>query len=79
MAAKQEAKNPAFALNSNSAILQATGRLSAYLTSVCGRNSAVECQLPKLDVEGSSPFARFFVRCPAQADEKGILIFEKEA
>ena len=25
----------------------------------CGRNSAVECQLPKLDVEGSNPFARF--------------------
>ncbi len=27
---------------------------------VCGRNSVVECQLPKLDVEGSNPFARFF-------------------
>jgi hypothetical protein len=25
-----------------------------------GRNSAVECKLPKLDVEGSIPFARFF-------------------
>ena len=25
----------------------------------CGRNSVVECQLPKLDVEGSNPFARF--------------------
>jgi putative radical SAM enzyme (TIGR03279 family) len=24
-----------------------------------GRNSAVECKLPKLDVEGSTPFARF--------------------
>jgi integrase len=24
-----------------------------------GRNSVVECQLPKLDVEGSNPFARF--------------------
>ena len=24
----------------------------------CGRNSAVECHLPKVDVEGSSPFAR---------------------
>jgi hypothetical protein len=24
----------------------------------CGRNSAVECQLPKLDVVGSSPIAR---------------------
>ena len=23
-----------------------------------GRNSVVECQLPKLDVEGSNPFAR---------------------
>jgi hypothetical protein len=23
------------------------------------RNSAVECKLPKLDVEGSTPFARF--------------------
>ena len=25
---------------------------------VRGRNSVVECQLPKLDVEGSNPFAR---------------------
>ncbi len=25
---------------------------------MCGRNSAVECQLPKLDVVGSSPIAR---------------------
>lgn len=24
----------------------------------CGRNSVVECQLPKLDVAGSSPVAR---------------------
>ncbi len=28
-----------------------------------GCNSAVECQLPKLDVEGSTPFARFFFAC----------------
>ena len=27
--------------------------------SCCGRSSAVERQLPKLNVEGSSPFARF--------------------
>ena len=27
----------------------------------CGRNSVVECQLPKLDVEGSNPFARYVV------------------
>jgi hypothetical protein len=27
--------------------------------SVCGRNSVVECQLPKLDVVGSNPIARF--------------------
>jgi hypothetical protein len=26
----------------------------------CGRNSVVECQLPKLDVVGSNPIARFF-------------------
>ncbi len=25
----------------------------------CGRNSVVECQLPKLNVVGSSPIARF--------------------
>ncbi len=30
-------------------------------TGFCGRNSAVECQLPKLDVVGSNPIARFFV------------------
>gem|GEM_PF-5133425 len=28
---------------------------------VSGRNSAVECQLPKLNVVGSTPIARFFV------------------
>ena len=28
------------------------------LSENCGRNSVVECQLPKLDVEGSNPFAR---------------------
>ena len=27
-----------------------------------GRNSVVECQLPKLDVGGSNPLARFFSR-----------------
>ena len=32
-----------------------TGRLIA---SSCGRNSGVECQLPKLDVAGSNPVAR---------------------
>ncbi len=26
----------------------------------CGCNSVVECQLPKLDVEGSNPFTRYF-------------------
>ena len=25
----------------------------------CGRNSVVECQLPKLNVVGSNPIARF--------------------
>src|SRR5262245_30979334 len=29
------------------------------LTFICGRNSVVECQLPKLDVVGSNPIARF--------------------
>ena len=28
-------------------------------SSQCGRSSVVERQLPKLNVEGSSPFARF--------------------
>ena len=30
----------------------------SYGFPACGRNSAVECQLPKLDVVGSSPIAR---------------------
>lgn len=30
-----------------------------YRMRLCGRNSVVECQLPKLDVVGSSPIARF--------------------
>lgn len=29
-----------------------------FLNRTCGRNSAVECQLPKLDVAGSIPVAR---------------------
>ena len=34
--------------------------LSTYdMRSKCGRNSAVECQLPKLDVVGSIPIARY--------------------
>ena len=33
--------------------------LTACRRSSCGRNSAVECQLPKLDVAGSTPVARF--------------------
>jgi hypothetical protein len=33
---------------------------------VSGRNSVVECQLPKLDVAGSSPVARSsFISLPA--------------
>jgi hypothetical protein len=32
--------------------------LNGILLRICGRNSAVECQLPKLDVVGSSPIAR---------------------
>ncbi len=28
------------------------------ITVICGRNSAVECQLPKLKVAGSNPVAR---------------------
>src|SRR5205823_7401756 len=34
----------------------ATG--SANVSTLCGRNSVVECQLPKLDVAGSTPVAR---------------------
>ena len=36
------------------------GLFFAAIPSLCGRNSVVECQLPKLNVEGSNPFARFF-------------------
>ena len=38
----------------------ATKRLDAnpYAATTCGRNSVVECQLPKLDVRGSNPLAR---------------------
>ena len=31
-----------------------------------GRNSAVECQLPKLNVEGSNPFARSMTETDAR-------------
>ena len=33
--------------------------LLLVVQTLCGRNSAVECQLPKLDVVGSNPIARF--------------------
>ena len=29
----------------------------------CGCNSVVECHLAKVDVEGSSPFTRFHLKC----------------
>ena len=32
--------------------------VSCQTIRISGRNSAVECQLPKLNVEGSNPFAR---------------------
>ena len=32
--------------------------LASHCDPICGRNSVVECQLPKLDVAGSSPVAR---------------------
>jgi hypothetical protein len=38
------------------------GKLRPFLTAglkICGSNSVVECQLPKLDVAGSSPVSRF--------------------
>ena len=34
--------------------------VSIVLVMFCGRNSVVECQLPKLDVVGSNPIARCF-------------------
>ena len=34
------------------------------IVAYCGRNSVVECQLPKLNVVGSSPIARFFLCVP---------------
>jgi hypothetical protein len=43
---------------------EATRRIDAnpYSATTCGRNSVVECQLPKLDVRGSNPLARFDLR-----------------
>src|SRR5690348_12396641 len=40
--------------------MYATGRpnVNSFGTAICGRNSVVECQLPKLDVRGSNPLAR---------------------
>ncbi len=37
-----------------------------------GRNSAVECQLPKLDVVGSSPIARFFISVELDRKSRGF-------
>ena len=34
------------------------GRASGMVTQLCGINSAVECQLPKLKVAGSNPVSR---------------------
>src|SRR6266571_1081189 len=36
--------------------------LDSVIVEACGRNSGVECQLPKLDVTGSNPVARSDVR-----------------
>ena len=37
-----------------------------------GRNSVVECQLPKLDVVGSSPIARSILMKLAENESRGI-------
>ncbi len=43
---------------------------------ICGRNSAVECQLPKLDVVGSSPIARSIFYPPGLRGQKfGHILF----
>lgn len=38
---------------------------------LCGCNSVVECKLPKLDVTGSNPVARFFI--PLVSRERSAL------
>ena len=38
-----------------------------------GRNSVVECQLPKLNVDGSIPFARSKVKAP-KINALGLLL-----
>ena len=40
------------------AVLDTPGRPVTFTGRIRGRNSVVECQLPKLDVAGSSPVAR---------------------
>ncbi len=39
------------------------GLKETKFSTASGSNSAVECKLPKLDVEGSTPFSRFVVFC----------------
>ena len=43
---------------------QETVVCSGMREELCGRNSVVECQLPKLDVGGSNPLARFTLSLP---------------
>jgi hypothetical protein len=42
------------------------------IVSYCGRNSVVECQLPKLNVVGSSPIARFFCQIHGLYEHSGF-------
>ena len=51
---------PSYSCNCNRRVvyLYDDGAMRAPLSLSCGRNSVVECQLPKLDVAGSSPVAR---------------------
>ena len=45
----------------------------------CGRNSVAECRLPKPDVGGSNPLARFLFQAPAAFRTCGLTEDEKWA
>ncbi len=50
-----------FARPHNAPVIRISSYYKRRYELLCGRNSVVECQLPKLNVVGSNPIARFFV------------------
>jgi hypothetical protein len=54
------------------ALVFLSGDATIVINHICGCNSVVECQLPKLNVVGSSPIVRFLDKSSDSAPRQGF-------